>query len=96
MTIKDLLKMEIDIDAVDQYTEECYIAFCGPIQLTEEGRRVFEPILDNKVEFKLNTELGNLALLECENDQDLELLQALFYGAAGYIGASTYDQLFKS
>lgn len=43
--IEDLLKMEIDRDVTDDYSDELYISFVGPIELTEYGKKEFRGIL---------------------------------------------------
>ena len=50
MKVRELLKMDIDIDVYDNVTEELAVAFCGPMELTEAGIRRFGEVLDYWVE----------------------------------------------
>ena len=50
MKIREFIKMDIDIDVCDDYDERCYIAFCGPLELTEDGEREFKSVLDRPIE----------------------------------------------
>ena len=49
-TVKELLKMEIDVDVYDDVCEKLGIAFCGPCKLTKEGEDEFKDILDLEVD----------------------------------------------
>lgn len=90
ITVKDLLAMEIDIDVCDDYDESCYIAFCGPAELTEEGERTFADALDVPVDL-----YNDVALLECGNEEKTAACKRLFYSLAGYCGVSEWDKWFK-
>ena len=59
MKIRDFLHENTDIDVCDDYTEECYIAYCGPMWLTPEGEIEFSGALDLEVEIRVPAELGN-------------------------------------
>ena len=95
MTIRDLLPMNTDIDVCDDYDESCYIAFCGPMKLTEEGERVFASVLDIPIE------IGNeIIILKCDNEdpavaeRNVRKCRNFFYSMAGYCDADDYDDWF--
>lgn len=89
MLVRDLLKMEVDIDVCDNYDERCYIAFVGPVKLTSKGKRKFASVLKLPIKFG-----RDIVILNCTNAKEASLLQDLFYGAAGYITQEEYDELF--
>ncbi len=95
MTVRDLLKQEIDIDVYDDYDERLGIAFCGPMELTKEGEKTFKDVLD------LNVRLVNVgqftnAIVETEDDEGLTQVACdLFVALAGYCSCEDYDAWFK-
>lgn len=46
MKVKDLITQEIDIDVYDDVCEELGIAFCGPVELTDDGAHEFADVLE--------------------------------------------------
>lgn len=96
MKVKELLNREIDIDVVDNVCEELYIAFCGPVKLTEEGKEQFKSILDIDVEFD-----GSIAVIDVESTGDqwesvLRSVKKFFQAAAGYCSVTNYDKWFRT
>ena len=100
ITVKDLLKMDVDVDVYDNITEELAIAFCGSVELTDEGIAHFEVILNRPVEFD---EESGVAIIDCHceffpEDLDefyLDMAKELFYSAAGYCTEEKYSKYFK-
>ena len=97
--VKDLIKMNVDIDVYDNVTQEIVaISFVGPVRLTEEGRKYFKETLEYEV--KLYEE--GWASVKC-NDQEPEIkwlnkakkAQEFFFACAGYCSAKNYDKWFK-
>lgn len=100
ITVAELLKMEVDIDVYDDYTEELGIAFCGPVELTEEGQKYFEPVLNLNVAMVMDytgyTDYGVVEIDELDNPEEaLDMLCKLFNGLAGYCSDSLYKLWFK-
>ena len=98
--VKDLLKMDVDVDVYDNITEELAVAFCGAVELTDEGKFYFEVILNREVE--LDEENG-VAIIDCDDeffpDNDefyLDMAKELFYSAAGYCTEEKYNRFFKT
>lgn len=89
-TINDLLKYEGDIDVCDDYDESCYIAFCGPLELTEDGAKEFTDVLPRECEF-----YPDVVVLHADNDKEVERLRDFFYSAAGYCSEKDYEKWFK-
>lgn len=99
MTIENFIKQDIDIDVCDDYDESIYIAFVGPVELTEAGRAEFNDILDMTVECPriicgCIEDNIDIAILNCENDKEARRLYKFFYSAAGYCSAGNYDKWF--
>jgi len=96
MTVRDILKMNMDIDVVDDATEELYIAFCGPVELTGEGEKYFAEALDYTVEFS-----NRYLIVHVDDPEDavwehrLEKAKELFLSLAGYCPMSDYDKWIK-
>ena len=84
MKIRDFIKMDIDIDVCDDYDERCYIAFCGPLKLTDEGIEEFGHVLDMSVEVPTADEPYDTAILTAHNAGEAQELKRFFYSAAGY------------
>lgn len=98
MTVRDLLKMEICVDVVDDVTEELYIAFDGPQALTPEGEKEFALALD--LEVRPGADSGLYVV--CVDDDDertwkrrLRSAIKLFNGMAGYCSVSDYKLWFR-
>lgn len=98
MTVRDLLKMEICVDVVDDVTEELYIAFDGPQALTREGEKEFALALDLEAEPSRDP---NLWIIHVDSDDErtwkrrLRSAIKLFNGMAGYCSESDYDLWFR-
>lgn len=99
MKVKDLLKMEIDVDVYDNVCEELAIAFSGAIKLTEEGRKHFANVLEYDVNILENPFLGQVAIVDIDDKEGiwqkkLEGAKELFYSLAGYCSSTDYDRWF--
>lgn len=93
MKVRDLLPQEIDIDVCDDYDESCYVAFCGPMKLTEEGEKYFAKALD------LEIKIGDIITVCCGDDEDeaeKNVIAAckLFYSMAGCCDVEDYERWF--
>ena len=101
MKVRDLLKMDIDIDVYDNVTEELAVAFCGPMELTEAGIRRFGEVLDYWVELtNKGSYIYAIVAVDDPEDEDgwerkLELAKELFESMAGLCPATDYDLWFK-
>ena len=89
MKVSGLLKMDIDIDVCDDYDESCYIAFCGPMELTPDGKERFKTALSR------TCDLGDdIVILHADSDLEVNELHDLFYAMAGYCADSDYKRWF--
>ena len=101
MTVKDLLTMEIDIDVADDVCEELYIAFCGPMKLTDAGLEKFREVLGYKITLHSSRADYILAVIHVDDDNDrvwkkrLRKAIEFFYSAAGYCDCDDYDKWFR-
>lgn len=100
MKVKEFIKMDVDVDVYDNITEELAIAFCGAVELTEDGKFYFEIALNLDVE--LDEENG-IAIVDVDDEffEDLwkfklEKAEEFFYSAAGYCTEEKYNQYFKT
>ena len=96
MKVKDLIEQEIDIDVYDDVCEELGIAFCGPLFLTEEGKKTFAEVLEYDVRLS-----GDVAIVNVDTEDDgwkkkLRLAKKFFVSAAGYCSVDDYDRWFIS
>jgi len=103
MKIKDFIKQEIDIDVCDDYDESCYIAFVGPVELTDEGKQEFADVMDCDVEIVPDCAVGvendkpvfyDNAIVHAESDAQVRALVRFFNATAGYCSESDYDKWF--
>ena len=97
MTVRDLIKMEIDMDVYDDYTEELGVCFCGPMELTEIGKEKFSEVLDYELTLGdgcliVNVDAGDD---DDETERRLAVASEFFEAAAGYCPMSDYDAWFK-
>ena len=98
MKVKDLLKMDIDIDVCDDYTEECYIAYVGVTKLTEYGKKEFRRALELECEM-----YDDIVIIKCyvdgdddESKKNVKSCTRLFYALAGYCSCTNYRRWFVS
>ena len=96
MKVKDLLKLDIDIDVYDDICDELEIAFVGPAQLTDEGYAEFKDVLEAEV---LMNEIDGYCVVICDDvpewHKKLKLVTRLFHSLAGYCSEKDYDRWFK-
>lgn len=98
ITIRGLLAMNIDIDVYDDDSDGIGIAFCGPVGLTDEGRKEWSDILDYKVSFVDETIAGDIAVVKIPDDVDydekLDRCSEFFGALAGYCSQEDWDKWF--
>lgn len=95
-TVAELLDSEVDIDVVDDVTEELCVAFCGKAALTDAGRERFKDALDLPVQIDISG--ANAVAIILLNDRDdwermLRLVSDLFYSLAGF--CSDWEKWFR-
>lgn len=90
MKVREFIEMDIDVDVVDDLCEELYIAYVGPMRMTEEGAKKFTEVLE------CNIEVSEDEAILCVNDDEKLLKRArkFFYAAAGYCPIDEYDAWF--
>lgn len=97
-TIRGLLRMNIDIDVYDDDSDGIGIAFCGPVGLTDEGRKEWRDILYYKVSFIDETIAGDIAVVKIPDDVDydekLDRCSEFFGALAGYCSQEDWDKWF--
>lgn len=94
MEIRDFLFLSYDVDVYDDATEELGIAFCGPIALTEEGKKHFANALSLPIHID---ESGEFATVHVDYtgsprpwQKNLQAAKELFEAAAGYCSYNTW------
>lgn len=97
-TIRDFLKEETDIDVIDDVTDDLWIAFDGPVKLTEAGEKRFGSVLDLEVVYR-NGWGGMVACVLLDGRSDWEDLERvcidLFESLAGYCSEREYKLWFE-
>lgn len=94
MKIREFLTRDVDIDVYDDYDEELGIAFCGPMFLTEEGKKEFGDLLDKEIEIFWSENYSH-ALVHAENDREVRKWCELFESLAGYCAEDDYEKWFR-
>ena len=101
MKVKDLLEQSISVDVYDDVCEELAIAFDGPMELTDEGKKKFREVLNYDV--SLVHTGGFLNAIVHIDDEDEKVWQRrlrkakeLFDGMAGYCAYDDYDKWFTT
>ena len=90
--VKDLLEQSVCIDVYDDVCEELAIAFDGPQELTEEGKKHFAEVLEYEVQF-----VSDVVIVCIDGrgwEKRLEKAKELFYGMAGYCSVEDWDRWF--
>ena len=101
MKVRELIKLEEDIDVYDDVCEELAICFCGPMSLTPEGEKNFSEVLDYKVELIQDDDIVGKAIIKVDgNDGDnwkkrLKKAKEFFSAAAGYCSEENYSRWFS-
>lgn len=95
-TIRDLLLMDVDIDVYDNVCESLAIAFCGPMNLTEEGKEHFKDVLDLPVIIYTD---NNVAIVDVDDvegvwQKKLKGAKELFHALAGFCPISDWHKWF--
>lgn len=90
MKLREFLKKKIDINIKSFLTNKWIIRFAGPVELTKEGEVNYVSILDNEVHLKGPYE----AEIEVDDEERDELVEALFYTAAGYCNFFDYRKYY--
>ena len=94
MKVREFIKQEIDIDVLDDVTEELNIAFVGPLELTAEGEIEFAEVLDLDIKFD-----GTVAIINVDAPGDawkprLRAAKYFFWSAAGYCADEDWHTWF--
>lgn len=96
-TIRDFLRMDISVDVISDYSDDLWIAFEGPVRLTEDGERKFHSVLSLLVEFRPGFG-GMVACVLIDHRKDCERLNRkcveFFESLAGYCSADDWDRWF--
>lgn len=101
MTVRDLIKQDIDIDVYDDVCEELGIAFCGPMTLTPDGLAHFADVLDYEVTLSRGYAGDAVAIVHVDDPDDdvwerkLHCAMEFFNSAAGYCSAENFDKWFE-
>ena len=100
-TVRDLIGQAVDVDVIDDYTEELYIAYCGPYKLYPEAEERFKLALDLPVLWHYGrpgaTDEWVEVLIDGQPDEDKALANAieLFEALAGYCSEQDFDRWFE-
>lgn len=99
MKVRDLMKLDIDVDITTNVFDDCYCAFVGPQPLTKFGLSYWEEVLE------LDCELSNEApvceiiipdnLNEKETEEINEGIKDFFGSCAGYCSIQDYKSWFN-
>lgn len=91
MKVKDFITMDICVDVYDDVCEACAIAFCGPLIMTNRGRKYWSNILDSDVEL-----MGDnvTAIVHASDENDARDIADFFESAAGFCSVEEYERWF--
>ena len=95
MKVKDLLEMEIDVDVVDNVCEELNIGFCGPVELTDEGKQKFADVLE--FDISLDDDCVNVDVDDYDEavfERKLAAAQRFFLNCAGWCSEEDWNKWF--
>lgn len=100
MKVRDFIKQSIDVDVYDDVCEELAIAFCGPMELTDQGVAEFTDVLDYEVELITVSNYTTAVIKVDDGTEDgwkkrLRKAKKFFEAAAGYCAESDYRCWFE-
>lgn len=105
MKLRELLKLDIDVDVSDDYADQfedggrwfdSIIAFVGPCHLTEAGKEKYKDIMDLDVDVDESSAYVHIPEEEDEKMEELEKeVMLFFYAAAGYMSEDLYEEYFE-
>lgn len=95
MRVRELLSMDICIDVCDDYNEECSIAFCGSVGLTEIGKDVFTDVLELPIRIINVGTSCPTAIVYCENSRQSRGAAQLFRSLAGFCTVEEWEMWFN-
>lgn len=90
--INEFIRMDIDIDVVDDVEDDFCIAFCGPLELTDEGAEHFSEVLEYPC-IVLN-QCAVVRIDFADWKRRLRLVKEFFCAAAGYCLEEDYERWF--
>jgi len=104
ITIADMFTVDFwnqfgDVDVYNDVTDEAGPALCGPITLTEEGKKKFEAPLALKIKYMNGGFYGSRVIVlvdELGGSWSVAWKEALelFWSAAGYCDEEDYNKWF--
>lgn len=100
MTIRDLIKYRVDIDIYNNVTDEESICLCCPLELTSEGEKKWENVLDYSVDVTCDRGYYSAECI-CDDDPNIKWeikakkLNQFLYSVAGYCSDEDYNKWFK-
>lgn len=97
MKVKDLISKEIDIDIVEDVTDDFAIAFVGPIHLTVAGLKEFSDVLNYEVEVDEDNALATVMIdypIDEVWEHRLSRMQDFFNAVAGFCSDANYKLWF--
>lgn len=106
MKVRDFIEFECDVDVYDDVCEELGICCCGPVLLTEEGKREFADVLDYNIDlvpsvpFDGEEQTWEYGVVEIDDEEGvwqkkLKRAKKFFYSAAGYCVEDEYKKWFN-
>jgi len=95
MKVRDLIKLDVDLDVYNNVIDEMCPAFVGPQALTEEGEEYFKDVLDIDL-LDVCPESVTLDIGKYTDDwgQMLDRSLQFFLACAGYCADSNYNKWF--
>jgi len=98
MTIRKFLReMKNDIDVYNNVIDEDGIAYCPPVELTEDGEKQFQEVLN----YTINVDVANnYAEVICDDYENIpwqrkrRLANELFFDLAGYCPIDDFARWF--
>lgn len=94
ITVRDLLKTDVDIDIGNDWIDMMLPAYCGPVELTAKGEEKFADVLSFELEYEPEHAFGCL-LLRKEGGTPAWLGASVFFKKlAGWCSEEEWDSLF--
>ena len=97
MKVKYFIKIEHDIDVYDNVIGGLGIAFCGPLEMTKEGEKYFEEVLNYEIQIN-GSPRYSVAIIDIDYDdwkRQRKKAEEFLYAAAGYCYEDDYERWFK-
>lgn len=95
MKVRDLIKLDIDLDITTNIYDDPYCAFVGPQPITRYGESYWEDVLNLECEISDEAPVAVIIIPEGEEAEEInDGIKEFFSSCAGYCSIPDYQSWF--